>query len=151
MKLTLLIWHCTATPAGRSVSVDDIRQWHMVERGWDRLGYSDMIALNGALINLTSFDTDDEVSNDEKTWGVAGRNSGSRHVVYVGGLNVDTRTPKQRETMEIYTRYMVLRHRNIRVAGHNQFSAKLCPQFEVPTWCRSIGIDEKNIYDVQTS
>ena len=148
MKLQYLIIHCTDTPKGMAVSKAMIEQWHKVERGWSRLGYSDMIHTNGRLENLTPFNQDNEVDNDEKTWGVAGINSSSRHVVYVGGKGGDTRTPHQRETLELYLHYTILRHPDILIAGHNQFSAKLCPSFDVPQWCRQIGIKEYNIYKV---
>lgn len=147
-KLNFLIQHCTATPAGREVTRNDIIQWHMNERGWDRLGYSDMVHLDGSLENLTPFNQDDEVDSDEMTWGVAGKNSVSRHIVYVGGFKgVDTRTSKQLSALATYYKYTVLRHPHILIAGHNQFSSKACPSFDVPEFCRSIGIPETNIYD----
>jgi len=164
-----LIIHCTATPKGRHVDADDIIRWHtsskeMGGRGWSRVGYSDMIYLDGELINLTPFNQDSKVDNWEMTWGAKGMNAVSRHVVYVGGLEydyetplddddqpgymaADTRTEAQLHAMEIYVKYMILRHPHIKVAGHNQFAAKACPSFNVPKWLRSIGIPEKNIHD----
>lgn len=169
-KLTHLIIHCTATPEGRHVDAEDIKRWHMGSkefggRGWDRVGYSDMIYLDGSLVNLTPFNYDQEIDPWEMTWGVKGMNSKSRHAVYVGGLAydyetpidedtdqpgymaADTRTPNQLHAMEIYVKYMILRHPDIKVAGHYQFAMKACPSFNVPKWLRSIGIDEKNIHD----
>jgi len=168
-QLTHLIIHCTATPEGRKIDADDIRRWHMSPkdkggRGWDRVGYSDMIYLDGELVNLTPFNQDNKVDPWEMSWGAKGMNSRSRHVVYVGGLTydydtpldeddkpgympADTRTPEQLVSMEIYVKYMILRHPNIKVAGHNQFAAKACPSFNVPQWLRDIGILEKNIHE----
>ena len=168
-KLDYLVIHCTATPRGRKIDADDIIRWHTspVEkggRGWSRVGYSDMIYLDGELVNLTPFNQDNKVDNKEMTWGVKGINSRSRHVVYVGGLDYDyetplddddkpgykpedTRTTEQMHAMEIYVKYMILRHPDIKVAGHNQFAAKACPSFNVPQWLRSIGVDEKNIHE----
>ena len=168
-QLTHLIIHCTATPAGRHVDAEDIERWHkspvaMGGRGWSRVGYSDMIYLDGTLVNLTPFNYDNKVDNWEMTWGAKGMNSRSRHVVYVGGLEydyetplddddkpgymaADTRTEQQLHAMEIYVKYMILRHPDIKVAGHNQFAAKACPSFNVPKWLRSIGIEGKNIHD----
>lgn len=154
MQLELLIIHCTATPEGREVSRHDIKRWHLKERGWKRLGYSDLIQLDGNLVGLTKFDTDDEVDYHEMTWGATGINRISRHVVYAGGMNkeftkpMDTRTPEQLITMETYVRYTILRHPKIKVAGHNQFSRKACPSFNVSNWLRFIGIKEANIYDL---
>jgi len=166
-QLTHLIIHCTATPAGREITADDIIRWHtssksMGGRGWDRVGYSDMFYLDGTLVNLTPFNYDNKVDPWEMTWGAKGMNSRSRHCVYVGGLDidpeapldeddnpgymaVDTRTVHQLYGMEIYVKYMILRHPHIKVAGHNNFSFKSCPSFNVAEWCRSIGVPEINI------
>ena len=170
--LEFLMIHCTATPAGRNITKDDIIRWHMSPvseggRGWKRLGYSDMIYLDGSLINLTPFNQDSKVDPWEVTWGARGVNKKSRHVVYAGGLDidpelclmedldelefnekyvpVDTRTPAQLDTMEIYGKYMVKRHPMIKVVGHNQFSTKPCPAFNVTKWLRKVGVEEKNI------
>ena len=43
-----IIIHCTATPEGRDVSVDTIRQWHL-DRGWSDIGYHYIIDLEGNL------------------------------------------------------------------------------------------------------
>jgi len=36
--LNKVIIHCSATPEGRDVSLDTIRQWH-IKRGWSDIGY----------------------------------------------------------------------------------------------------------------
>jgi N-acetylmuramoyl-L-alanine amidase len=110
-----------------------------------------MIMLDGSLVNLVPYNEDDNVDKWEITNGVAGINSYSRHVVYVGGTDKalkakDTRTPEQLWTLEDYVLRTVLKHPDIKVAGHNQFSQKDCPSFNVPFWCAQIGIDDDNIY-----
>ena len=149
-RIKYLIIHCTATPEGRRVTKGDIEEWHLQGRGWNRLGYTDMVHLDGSLENLTPFDSDSIITNHEMTWGAKGINSISRHVVYVGGLSrsmktKDTRTPEQMETLAAYVKYMILRYPWLKIAGHNQFAAKDCPSFDVPNWARSIGISRKNI------
>jgi N-acetylmuramoyl-L-alanine amidase len=186
MQLENLIIHCTATPEGKNVIADEIRQWHLGPsdrggglvrykgkiiyknnlpneeiggvsvktlrgRGWSRVGYSDLIMLDGTLINLTPFDQNDEVDYNEMTWGVQGLNGVSRHIVYAGGCDKkmnpkDTRTLAQRNTLKTYVEYTVLRHPNIKIAGHNNFAAKACPSFVVSDWLEQISIKEKNIY-----
>jgi N-acetylmuramoyl-L-alanine amidase len=126
-------------------------------RGWDRFGYSDFLHIDGSLENLTPFNQDNKVDPWEISWGASGINSRSRHFCYAGGLReeiiddhwepADTRTPNQLLSMEVYVRYMILRHPKIKVAGHNQFANKACPCFDVPRWLMSIGISEKNIYN----
>lgn len=154
-KLELLIIHCTATPEGREVTADEIRQWHTAPkptgRGWRRVGYADLVNLDGSLVTLHPFDTDDDIDPWEVTNGVRGYNGKARHVVYAGGLDEnfdpkDTRTRAQELALSDYVRYMVLRHPHIKVGGHNQFSNKDCPSFNVPMWLETIGIAEQHIY-----
>lgn len=149
-KLTYLVIHCTATPEGREVSRLDIEKWHLVDRGWSKVGYSDMIHIDGALENLIAFDMDDEVDAWEISNGAKGYNGISRHVVYVGGLDdtfrsKDTRTPPQMASLETYVKFTILRHPEIKVIGHNQISAKSCPSFDVEHWLLCIGVNRKNI------
>jgi N-acetylmuramoyl-L-alanine amidase len=121
-------------------------------RGWDRLGYSDIVHQNGIIENLTPYDGDDFVQNHEMTWGASGINSKSRHFVYAGGVApdgrtpLDTRTPQQFQAMRNLTFVTLQYHAwTLRVGGHNQFAAKACPSFNVPDWCKRIGIPNKNI------
>lgn len=137
-KLKYLIIHCTATPRGLHISKEDIEKWHKVERGWSRVGYNDMIHLNGELENLIPFDQDDNVDRWEIANGARGYNGISKHLVYVGGLEGDTRTDEQIFTMTIYCHYMVLRHPHIKIIGHNQVSNKTCPSFDVTEFCKEI-------------
>lgn len=156
-KLKYLVIHCTATPEGRAVSKADIENWHIKERGWSRVGYSDMVHLDGTLENLIEFDQNNKVDNWEISNGARGFNHESRHIVYVGGSSnrkpegfnhyppKDTRTVFQKYALQIYVMYMILRHPDIKVVGHNELSNKACPSFDVPNWLRSFDIQEKNI------
>ena len=155
-KLKFLVIHCSATREDQYFDKKDLLAWHTGPkpkgRGWSKPGYTDLILLDGTLQNLTPFDQDDEVDGFEVTNGVRGINSISRHICYIGGMdrkNVkakDTRTHWQLVTMAIYLRYMLIRHPDILIAGHNQFSAKACPSFEVPEYLNQLGVDKKNIY-----
>lgn len=154
--LRYLILHCTATKEGRPVTSKEIRKWHTAPRsqggrGWKRVGYSDMIHLNGKIENLRKYNSNQIVEGWEITNGVRGINSESRHVVYVGGVNQegkpkDTRTDAQLCIMEGYVKSFIVEHPQIQIAGHNQFANKACPSFNVPAWLREIGIPEQNIY-----
>jgi N-acetylmuramoyl-L-alanine amidase len=155
MKLKYLILHTTATPEGMRVTPEDIRFWHTAPipkgRGWKQVGYSDMILLDGSLVNLVPYDEDDEVDRWEVTNGVAGINSQARHIVYVGGCDKkmnpkDTRTVQQKATMIDYVFRTIRFHPDILVAGHNQFAQKACPSFDVPTWLDQIGVLPENVY-----
>lgn len=159
-KLSFLVIHCTATPAGKVFTKDDIIRWHtnpkhLGGRGWNRPGYSDVIYLDGRLVNLIPYNTDDYVDLWEISNGVEGINGKSRHIVYVGGMDEkgnlpqDTRTPEQNDTLEVYIRYTLKRHPDIQILGHYQApnaKGKACPSFVVPDWLESINIPAKNIY-----
>jgi N-acetylmuramoyl-L-alanine amidase len=159
-KLNYLVIHCTATPEGRPVTKDDIIHWHTDPktkggRGWNRPGYSDIIYLDGKLVNIIPFNTDDFVDQWEISNGVAGINGNSCHIVYVGGMDEsgkitkDTRTKEQLETMETYVKYTVKRHPHITILGHNEApnaNEKACPSFNVGDWLRAIGIPKVNIF-----
>lgn len=155
-KLKYFVIHCTATPEGRHVSADDIRDWHTSPppqgRGWRQVGYSDMVHLNGAKLSLVPNDDDAFVEGWEITNGAKGFNSICRHIVYVGGCDADmkpkdTRTLEQKRTLEKEVKRMIKLHPTIKVCGHNQLDpGKACPSFDVPKWLIKIGIEKKNIY-----
>ncbi len=156
-KLKYLVIHCTATPEGREITKKDIEQWHLKERGWSRVGYSDMIHLDGSLENLIEFDQDDNVDSWEISNGARGFNGISRHVVYTGGAEKtkpswskyyppkDTRTEAQKKTLLTYVKFMILRHPDIKVIGHNNISNKACPSFDVVAWLKNENIPFENI------
>lgn len=151
-KLQYLVLHCTATPEGREVSAADIRRLHTSApprgRGWKQVGYTDMIHLDGKVERLVNNNEDANVDPWEITNGAKGYNSISRHVVYVGGLASDAKTPKDTRTaaqlasMTTYVRNFHARFPDVKIIGHNQVAAKACPSFNVPAWLRSIGINQ---------
>lgn len=153
-KLKYLVIHCTATPAGREVSADDMRRWHTSPvsqggRGWKQVGYTDLFHLDGSVERLVKNNEDMSVDPWEVTNGAAGYNSVSRHIVYAGGVDandvnkaVDTRTPAQKEAMRRYVLDFHRRFPGVRIVGHNQLAAKACPSFDVPEWLESIGIKQ---------
>ncbi len=120
-------------------------------RGWNQVGYSDMIMLDGTLANLVPYNDDAIVDNWEITNGTTGINAIARHIVYAGGTDKsgkakDTRTTLQKEKMELTIRRQIALTPWVKIAGHNQFANKDCPCFNVPQWCKSIHIPESNIY-----
>ena len=152
-RLERLVIHCTATPEGREVSAADIRHWHCDPaskggRGWKQVGYTDMFHLDGQVERLVPNNEDSEVDPWEITNGAKGYNATSRHVVYVGGLSADgktpkdTRTPRQRQAMEAYVRDFRRRFPSVPIVGHNELAAKACPSFDVRRWLREIGIEK---------
>lgn len=152
-RLRYLVIHCTATPEGREVTAAEIRRWHTspppAGRGWRQVGYTDMIHLDGRVERLVDNNEDGNVDPWEVTNGARGYNGVSRHVVYVGGLARDARTPKDTRTpaqaraLRQYVEDFHRRNPSVRIVGHNQLAAKACPSFDVPEWLRSICITQQ--------
>lgn len=149
-ELKYLVIHCTATPEGREVSAAELRHWHTDPvskggRGWKQVGYTDMFHLDGSVERLVQNNEDANVDPWELTNGAAGFNSVSRHIVYVGGLAKDGKTPKdtrtalQRSEMARYIREFHKRHPKVRIVGHRDLNqAKACPSFDVSAWLKVI-------------
>ena len=149
-----LFIHCSATKEGHDLGPDWVVNLHTVKKGWSRPGYSDVITLDGKLHNIRKWDSDNNISDWEYSFGVKGStllNRNSRHVVYMGGVAEDgrtakdTRTKEQLKSLETYIRFTVLQNPNIIVLGHNQVQRKACPSFYVPDYLKKIGIPSKNI------
>lgn len=155
-KMKYLIIHCSATPEGRVIEPSTIKKWHTSPppsgRGWKKVGYSDLVLIDGKRHTFVKHNGDQWIDAQEITNGVAGINSVSRHVCYVGGLDSKTMKPKNTLTDAQSTMLQAIIHEvlayapDILIAGHNQFDAKACPCFWVPDYLRSIGVAEKNIY-----
>ncbi|MCE7028487.1 phage tail tip lysozyme [Jiella avicenniae] len=122
-----IIVHCTATPEGREVSVDTIRQWHK-QRGWKDIGYHFVVHLDGQI--------EPGRPVDQVGAHVAGHNTGTIGVVYVGGVDAamkakDTRTPEQKESLKRFLSELLVRFPSVtKISGHNQYAAKACPCFD---------------------
>lgn len=154
-----LILHCTATPEGRSVTPETIRHWHTapkpIGRGWRQVGYSDVILLDGSRHKFVKHNMDRWIDAEEITNGVAGINSISRHLCYVGGLALDKKTAKdtmtqaQNATMSSIIAEILAYNPDVLIGGHNQFDNKACPSFWVPDYLVNrclVKISDKNIY-----
>ncbi len=120
-------------------------------RGWKKLGYTDLIGLDGNLQRISPNNDDEWQDNWEITNGVAGINFVARHIVYAGGVGKDgrpkdTRTQRQRQTLQNCVHWFLEVNPFAKIAGHNQFVAKACPSFSVEAWCKEIGVPEVNIY-----
>jgi hypothetical protein len=122
-------------------------------RGWDRIGYRDLIHRDGSIENLTNFIDDDVITNNEMTWGAAGFNSRSVHICLEGGRLSKPQTqppmkgaevllypPEQLESLKNFILYELANHSTIKVAGHYMLTnLKNCPNFDVYEYLRKIG------------
>ena len=126
-----IIIHCTATPEGRDVTVDQVRDLHVRINGWADIGYHFLIYRDGSV----------HVGRPLDKVGAhcSGHNTGSIGVCYVGGLATDgktpkdTRTPQQRAALRRLVQDLRCQFPAATVHGHNEFAAKACPSFNVKT------------------
>lgn len=150
--LKYLVIHCTATIAGREVSKEELISWHTAPpplgRGWSKVGYSDLIHLDGTIENLIPYDEDNIVDPFEISNGAKGINYCSRHIAYVGGINPnnghasDTRTKKQIQALTNYLKTFHTIHPETQIFGHYHFAPKACPSFNVKKFLLSINLKQ---------
>ena len=123
-----IIIHCSATPEGRYITVEEIRQWHL-QRGWKDIGYHYVIYLDGTI----------HKGRAESVVGAhcSGYNKNSIGICYIGGVAKNGKTPKDTRTegqkralIEILKR-LKRTYPNATLHGHNEFANKACPSFNV--------------------
>ena len=121
-----IIIHCSATPEGRNVTVEDVRRWHTIDNGWSDIGYHWYIEIDGTLQQGRK-----EYRNGAHA---RGYNSKSVGVCYAGGvegrLPKDTRTDAQKETLRCLLIDLKLRYPKAIIIGHRDISDKSCPSFD---------------------
>lgn len=134
-RITEVIVHCSATPAGRDVTAADIRRWHKEERGFADIGYHFVVRLDGRV----------ECGRRLSVAGAhcRGHNRRSVGVCYVGGIGsdgrpADTRTPAQRQALLGLLTALRRRFPSASIHGHRDFAAKACPSFDATAEYRSL-------------
>lgn len=126
-NINLIIIHCTATMEGLDFKAKDIDLWHK-QKGWKGIGYHYVIDLDGTV----------EKGRPDAEIGAhcVGKNKNSIGIVYVGGLDKngrpkDTRTEAQKEALWELLRVLLVKYPKAVIKGHNNFSNKACPCFDV--------------------
>ncbi len=124
-KITDIVIHCADTPKNKYFDINDIRKWHVEERGWSDVGYHYVILLDGTI----------QLGRDIKTIGahVKGFNSKSIGICYIGGKdNVDTRTTQQKVSLVYLVGSLKRMFKKAKVSGHRDFPnvTKYCPSFD---------------------
>lgn len=145
--ISLLVVHCSATPASRDIGVAEIRAMHRA-KGWSDVGYHYVIRRDG---RVEKGRADNKIGAH-----VQGHNTGSLGICLVGGVKPDLTA----ETNFTEAQYLSLRrllatlttvHPNARVCGHRDLSpdrngngrvekgewVKDCPTFDVEPWWAS--------------
>lgn len=131
-----IIIHCSDTPEGRAVTVDEIRRWHK-ERGFSDIGYHYVIMLDGSVCDGRPL--------EQAGAHCKGQNAHSISICYVGGCDLnrrpkDTRTDAQKTAMAGLIRELKRRFPMATIHGHNEFANKACPSFDVQKWKKEVGL-----------
>lgn len=137
--INYIINHCTATP--QTATVEGIQNYWRNEKGWKSPGYHHIILPNGTIVDLLPIE---KVSN-----GVAGHNSNSINISYIGGIDakgkaIDNRTEAQKAAqITLLKKYHTMFPKAI-ICGHRDFLIpgkpgwKECPSYDVKTWLGDI-------------
>ena len=123
-QIDYIFVHCTATQPTATVTA--IENYWRNRRGWRNPGYHVILPPTGFTL-LHDFNL---VAN-----GVAGYNSRSLHISYIGGVDTngkakDTRTASQSRYINLFCSAMSERLK-CQIMGHNEVSNKACPSFDV--------------------
>jgi N-acetylmuramoyl-L-alanine amidase len=127
-EINKIILHCSATREGQDVSTETIKGWHVNERGWSDIGYHYVVLLDGTV---------DKARPVERQGAhVRGHNKGSIGICYIGGCDADmnpkdTRTDLQKDSLTELISYLMDSYEDATLHGHNEFSSKACPSFNV--------------------
>ena len=129
-KIDLIVIHCSATRADRSLTLDDLEMQHR-RRGFNGTGYHYYIRKDGT-VHLTR-------PIERIGAHVKGFNSNSVGICYEGGLDArgnpkDTRTPEQRSALHLLVYQLLQQFRNARVCGHRDLSPDLDGDGKVEPW-----------------
>lgn len=130
-KIEQVIVHCSDTTVQMDIGLDEVRQWHVEERGWNDVGYHDIIRRDGT----------HELGRELEVIGAHARgyNSSSIGICLVGGRGPDGKPEfnftgaqmlKLRSLVSLYRD----RFPGIEVIGHRDVSAKPCPAFNVKSY-----------------
>lgn len=122
-KINKIIIHCTDTPGGEHFTVEDIDRWHK-ERGFNCIGYHFVIYIDGSVHKGRNL--------SQPGAHCKGHNSTSIGICYVGGKGPkDTRTDAQKKSIIRLVNELKQVFPQATVHGHNEFSDKSCPCFDV--------------------
>lgn len=122
-----IIVHCTATPAGKDYTVDDIRRWHKAQ-GWADVGYHYIVYRDGTVHEGRNIDIAGAHTSNH--------NQNSIGVVYIGGMTkdnkkpADSRTNAQKDALVQLLKELRQLYPSAKIYGHRNFANKACPSFD---------------------
>ena len=126
-QIDKIIIHCSATPPNMDIGVEEIRKWHK-DKGWRDIGYHYVIRRSGEF----------QGGRDVDIVGahVQGHNTGSIGLCLIGGVDSgmnaeDNFTQEQWKELIVTLKILKANYPRATIHGHNEFSAKACPSFDV--------------------
>lgn len=125
-SINSIIIHCSDTPESMDIGVNEIRDWHVNERGWSDVGYHYIIRRDGTI----------ERGRGEYIAGAhcRGKNTNSIGVCLVGRGRF---TESQFHSLRELIKDLEIRYEIREIAGHYKYSNKTCPNFNVTGWLKS--------------
>ena len=139
-KIKGIIIHCSATKPSMDIGVDEITDWHVKGNKWSDIGYHYVIRRDGSLEHGRDIDTDGAHCK--------GHNKNTIGICMVGGVNdkgtpQDNFTPNQFYALDELVTNLVFRSYvdvDCYIKGHNEFSNKACPSFDVQEWREKVAL-----------
>lgn len=128
-KIKRIFIHCTAS--FQNTTTEETLRKEFKDRGWKNPGYHYVVMPNGSIVNMLS---EDKVSN-----GVAGYNSTSINIAYVGGIDkhlraIDNRTPEQKAALTMLLRTLRIKYPNAIILGHRDISPDKNKNGKIDSW-----------------
>jgi N-acetylmuramoyl-L-alanine amidase len=133
-----IIIHCSATKPSMDIGVKEIDKWHK-KRGWSGIGYHYVIRRDGTLETGRSIEKDGAH--------VKGHNKNTIGICMIGGVD-SKQNPENNFTQPQFDKLNTLLQdllfssiveSGAYIKGHNEFSNKACPSFNVQEWLKENG------------
>ena len=126
-----IIIHHTATTKDMDIGAEEIRRWHVHERGWRDVGYHYIIRRDGSL----------EYGRPVEQSGAhaIGHNQDSIGVALVGGSPDVNFTRKQWLSLKELISELSAKYPQAEIVGHRDVGSTHCPGFDVAAWWNGDG------------
>jgi len=121
-KIREIILHCSDSNIENHDDISVIRKWHVEERGWNDVGYHYFITSKGVI----------QQGRDLDIAGAHCKNHNQQSIgICLHGKLLEDFNQAQKLTLYRLLRSLVTLFPDVTIHGHNEFSDKLCPVFDV--------------------
>jgi len=139
-KTDTIVIHCAATKPSMNIGAEEIKKWHVDERGWSDIGYHFVITRDGTK----------ELGRGLDLSGAHAKavNGTSVGICLIGGLSEDNKpennfTLEQFLTLKDLIKELKMKYPDAKkIIGHYQVEPAKphCPGFNVPEWLNKEGL-----------